>query len=283
MAPTFLMTLEPFVRGYFTPNANYWRGQPKVDLEYSYITDSAVAFEAYKNNEFDIIALAAEDLATVQQDPVLSKEAKIYPGSCTFAVMFHQLKEPFTDQKVREAFAMSFDREAWVTDVLKGLGSPTLTWIPPGYPGYDAAENRWGFDPEAAKAALAESSYGSVEGLPPITLTFSDTPRNRTRNEWLAAKWKENLGVDLALDPVEFDHLHRSDQGHHHRAADVHPGLVRGLPRSPELAERLLEDRRLRRAHRLLERRLRRPGQRGRHARSIRPSAPSSTPRRRPC
>ena len=29
----------------------------------------------------------------------------IYPGSCTFAVMFHQLKAPFTDQKVREAFA----------------------------------------------------------------------------------------------------------------------------------------------------------------------------------
>jgi oligopeptide transport system substrate-binding protein len=201
--PYVLESLEPFVRGYFTPNANYWRGQPKVNLEYSYINDSAVAFEAYKNNEFDIVPLAAEDLATVQQDPVLSKEALIYPGSCTFAIMFHQLKEPFTDQKVREAFAMSFDREGWVTDVLKGLGSPTLTWIPPGYPGYDAAENRWGFDPEAAKKALAESSYGGVEGLPPITLTFSDTPRNRTRNEWLAAKWKENLGVDLKLDPVE--------------------------------------------------------------------------------
>jgi len=201
--PFVLESLEPFVRGYFTPNASYWRGQPNVNLEYSYINDSAVAFEAYKNNEFDIIPLAAEDLATVQQDSVLSQEANIYPGSCTFAIMFHQLKEPFTDQKVREAFAMSFDREAWVADVLKGLGAPTLTWIPPGYPGYDAEENRWGFDPEAAKAALAESSYGGVEGLPPITLTFSDTPRNRTRNEWLAAKWKENLGVDLALDPVE--------------------------------------------------------------------------------
>jgi oligopeptide transport system substrate-binding protein len=201
--PYVLQNLEPFVKAYFTPNANYWRGTPVIDLEYAYITDSAVAFEAYKNNEFDVVGLAAEDLEVVQADPVLSQEAMIYPGSCTFAVMFHQLKEPFTDQKVREAFAMSFDREAWVRDVLRGLGSPTLTWIPPGYPGYDGEENRWGFDPEAAKQALAESSYGGVEGLPPITLTFSDTPRNRTRNEWLAAKWKEYLGVDLALDPVE--------------------------------------------------------------------------------
>jgi oligopeptide transport system substrate-binding protein len=201
--PFVLESLEPFVRGYFTPNPNYWEGQASYDLEYSYINDSAVAFEAYKNNEFDIIGLAAEDLGTVQADPQLSQEANIYPGSCTFAVMFHQLKEPFTDQKVREAFAMAYDRDGWVKDVLKDLGSPTLTWIPPGFPGYKEGETRWGYDPEAAKQALAESSYGGVEGLPPIELTFSDTPRNRTRYEWLAAKWKEVLGVEVTLNPVE--------------------------------------------------------------------------------
>lgn len=201
--PYVLQSLEPFVRGYFTPNQNYWRGKGMVDIEYSYINDSAVAFEAYKNNEFDIIAGAAEDLEVIKADPQLSQELNTYPGSCTFAVMFHQLKEPFTDQKVREAFAMALDRDSWVENVLRGLGAPTLTWIPPGFPGYDAEENRWGFDPDAAKAALAESSYGSVEALPPIKATFGDTPRNRTRWEWLAAKWKEVLGVEITLDPVE--------------------------------------------------------------------------------
>lgn len=201
--PYVMEVLEQGVRAFYTPNANYWGEVPKVSIDYAFITDSAVSFEAYKNNEFDIVGLAAEDLEVVQADPVLSQEANIYPGSCTFAVMFHQLKEPFTDQKVREAFAYALDREGWVKDVLRGLGSPTLTWIPPGYPGYDAEENRWGFDPEAAKQAIAESSYGSVENLPAITATFSDTPRNRTRWEWLAAKWKEVLGVDIALDPVE--------------------------------------------------------------------------------
>ncbi len=201
--PFAVNTLEQGVRALYTPNANYWGEVPQVSVDFAFITDSAVGFEAYKNNEFDIIPLAAEDLEVVQADPVLSADANIYPGSCTFAVMFHQLKEPFTDPKVREAFAHALDREAWVADVLRGLGSPTLTWIPPGFPGYDAEENRWGYDPEAALAAIAESSYGSVENLPPITLTFSDTPRNRTRNEWLAAKFKEVLGIDVTLDPVE--------------------------------------------------------------------------------
>jgi oligopeptide transport system substrate-binding protein len=201
--PFVLQSLEPFVRGYFTPNPNYWRGQAAYDLEYSYITDTAVAFEAYKNNEFDIIPLGAEDLLTVQADEQLNAEAQIYPGSCTFAMMFHQQKEPFNDPKVREAFTYAIDREAWVADVLNGLGAPTLTWIPPGFPGYQEGETRYGYDPDAALQAIADSTYGSVENLPEIVNTFSDTPRNRTRNEWLAAKWKEVLGVDVQLNPVE--------------------------------------------------------------------------------
>ncbi|MBX2998726.1 MAG: peptide ABC transporter substrate-binding protein [Caldilineaceae bacterium] len=201
--PFVLDTLEMGTRAFYTPNPNYWGEVPNVSVDFAFITDTAVAFEAYKNDEFDIITLAAEDYEVVMADPVLSQEANIYPGSCTFAVMFHQLKEPFTDQKVREAFAYALDRESWVRDVLRGLGSPTLTWIPQGFPGYDAEENRWGFDPEAAKQAIAESSYGSVENLPEIKVTFSDTPRNRVRWEWAVAKWKEVLGVDIALDPVE--------------------------------------------------------------------------------
>ena len=201
--PFVLKSLESYVKALYVPNPNYWGDKAQINIEYSYITDSAVSFEAYKNNEFDIIGAAAEDIDVIKTDPVLSKELISYPGSCTYALMFHQLKEPFTDQKVREAFAMGFDREAWVRDVLAGLGSPTLTWIPPGFPGYDANEKRWGYDPEAAKAALAASSYGSVDKLPEITLTFSDTPRNRKRNEWLAQMWKTSLGVDLKLNPVE--------------------------------------------------------------------------------
>ena len=191
------------MRTYFTPSPTYWGGTAKTDIEFSYINDSAVAFEAYKNDEFDINSVVGEDVDTIKADAELSKELISYPGACTTAVMFHQLKEPFTDQKVREAFAMALDRESYTRDLMHGLGTPTLTWIPPGFPGYDAKENRWGYDPEAARAALAASSYGSVDKLPPIIATIPDSPRIRTRWEWLVAKWKEVLGVDIKIDPVE--------------------------------------------------------------------------------
>lgn len=201
--PFMLTGLEQGTFMTFQPNPNYWRGVAKFNLEMRYITDSAVAFEAYKNDEFDIVPLAAEDLQTVQADNTLKDQAYIYPGSCTYAFFFPPFKEPFTDPKVRQAFAYATDREGWVRDIMKGLGSPTLTWIPAGWPGYDANENRWGYDPEKAKQAIAESSYGSIDKLPEITLTFSDTPRNRTRFEWLANNWKASLGVEVKLNPTE--------------------------------------------------------------------------------
>lgn len=203
--PYILQSLEPFVRGYFTPNPNYWGDKAKVDMEFSYITDTAVAFQAYQNNEFDIIGLAAEDLKTAQADATLSKEINIYPGSCTQALQFRNFTKPFDDPKVREAFSYAIDRERWVKDILQDLGSPALTWIPPGFPGFKEGETRFAFDAEKAKAALAESTYGSVEALPNIVLSFGDTPRNRTRNEWLAARFKEVFGdgLKIELNPVE--------------------------------------------------------------------------------
>ena len=252
--PYVMKSMEPYVRSRFEPNPNYWGNKAKVTIEYSYITDSAVAFQAYKNNEFDVVTMAAEDWDTVKVDAKLSKEAMVYPGSCTLAIFMHGDKEPFTDPKVRQAFAMSLDRDGFVKDVLRGLGSTTLTWIPKGYPGYKEGETRWAFNPEEAKKALAASKYGSVAKLPPITASFGDTPRNRTRWEWLAKKWKENLGVDIKLNPVEPTTYTGTDQGSQDLAADLWPArLVRGLSRSAELVVYVLEDRRVWRTHRLFE------------------------------
>jgi oligopeptide transport system substrate-binding protein len=203
--PWILTELDQNVVGKFASNPNYWAGEPNYDIEYYYITDSAVAFEAYKNNEFDVITSAGEDFAAIESDPELNAQHVVYAGSCTIAIMFHQLKDPFTDQKVREAFAYALDRDAWVQDVDSGLSLPTLTWIPPGFPGYQEGETRWGYNPEKALQAIAESSYGSVEALPEIDVTFGDTARNRVRHEWLVAKWKEvfGQGLKIKLNPVE--------------------------------------------------------------------------------
>jgi oligopeptide transport system substrate-binding protein len=160
--PWILSELDQGVTGKFVSNPNYWGGEPLYDIEFSYITDGAVQFEAYKNNEFDVILYGGDDVASIEADPELSAQNVVYAGSCTIAIMFHQLKDPFTDKKVREAFAYALDRDGWVADVDSNTSLPTLTWIPPDI-----------LDSRKAKPAMvttlrrprgvAESSYGSVE------------------------------------------------------------------------------------------------------------------------
>lgn len=211
--PFVWQSVEPFVKSVFVPNANYvGAGIPTYTLEFSYITDSAVAFEAYKNGEFDVVASAAEDLPVIDADADLTAQHVKYAGSCTTKIQFslhptwNGQPNPLADPKVREAFAFAYNAEGWVTDVDGGLGSATWSWIPPGYPGYDAA-SPLKFDVEAAKAALAAASepFNSAEKLNAMGLkmTYAASARNQQRHEWLAANYKENLGVDLALDPVE--------------------------------------------------------------------------------
>jgi oligopeptide transport system substrate-binding protein len=211
--PFIWKSVDPFVRSVFVPNPNFVGGPvPTYNIEYSYITDTAVAFEAYKNNEFDVIASVAEDLDAINSDPDLAAQHLQWPGSCTIKIQFslqptwNGKPNPFYDKKVREAFALAFDAEGWVKDVDGNLSTPTWTWIPPGYPGYDP-NTPLRFDPEAARAALAAAGeeFNTPEKLNALGLkmAFGDTARNRVRSEWLVANYKKHLGVDIALDPVD--------------------------------------------------------------------------------
>lgn len=208
--PFVLTVAEPFVRQHFVPNERYWRGLASYEMEYRYFTEDYVDTKSYLDGELDIfssngagidgiVSLLAADFMPAR----LAPEFEFQTGSCTYVLLLHQEREPFADGRVREAFAQAIDREAWVRDMLGGLGEQALTWIPPGYPGYDAEETRWSFDPEQARAALAESSYGGVAGLPTIQWTFGNTARGRWGAEWFAAQFQASLGVTVELDPVE--------------------------------------------------------------------------------
>ena len=140
--PFKLVSHENGQSAVFEANENYSGPNGPVKLksvEFSFITEGQVAFQAYQNGELDVIGVAAEDLAAVEGDPVMSKEAHDVQGSCTFYLGFNNAKPPFDNQKVRQAFAQAFDREAWVRDVLQNLGKPTQSFIPPGFPGYEAS------------------------------------------------------------------------------------------------------------------------------------------------
>jgi len=188
----------------FAANEQYWQGRPKLDgIEYVYVGDPAVALQAYRAGDLDIIGVGPTLLPEIRDDPELAAELLEYPVANTFYLAMSLTQEPFTDKQVREAFAYAFDRETFCTEIQSGSCVPTLTWIPPGVPGYRETD-QYGFDPEAAQQALAASSYGGPDTLPEIELTYiSDDPSEVARAEWIAGQYREILGVELVLDPVD--------------------------------------------------------------------------------
>jgi oligopeptide transport system substrate-binding protein len=166
------------------------------------INEGAVAFAAYRNNELDAVGVAAEDLRTVESDADLKAQVRDVPGSCTFYYGFNTAKAPFTDPKVRLAFAKSFDRGAFISDVQK-IGVAAESFMPPGLPGYDKDDHTQKFDGAAAKQLLASSSFAGKPELTGIKFTYSSSARNKTRIEWAQQQWKTNLGIDVTPDPVD--------------------------------------------------------------------------------
>ena len=166
------------------------------------INEGAVAFAAYRNNELDAVGVAAEDLRTVDSDADLKAQLRDVPGSCTFYYGFNTKRAPFTDPKVRLAFAQAFDRQAFINDVQK-IGTPAESFIPPGLPGYDKDDHAQKFDAAAAKANLAASSFAGKPELQGIKFTYSASARAKTRIEWAQQQWKTNLGIDVTPDPVD--------------------------------------------------------------------------------
>jgi oligopeptide transport system substrate-binding protein len=203
----------------------YWQGKPKIaGVQFRYIGDLAVQLQAYKNDELDIANIDPNDIPTVKGDPVLSKEYKEYTGSCTFVIAFNQKKPPFDNPRVREAFAYAFDRDAYINNVLKGSNTKTLTWIPQGYPGYDATETRFDFDPAKAKALLAEAGFPDGKGLPEIKYTYnSSNPANQSRYEYINQMYQKNLGITLTPDPLESAALNTN-----RRSNETYPQMYNG-------------------------------------------------------
>src|SRR5690606_5290688 len=101
------------------------------------------------------------------------------------------------NHKVREALAKAIDRNA-----LGEIGKPAIAGtskVPEAVPDHEKV-GAIPFDPEAARAALADAGYEGGEGMPTVTLLdFQNSP-------WVQAigeMWKENLNVEYQLDIVE--------------------------------------------------------------------------------
>ncbi|HEX2682075.1 MAG TPA: peptide ABC transporter substrate-binding protein, partial [Candidatus Dormibacteraeota bacterium] len=132
------------------PNPNYWGGAPHfTKIVEHFIADANTAFANYQTGALDAITVPLADVDVVRNDPVLSKQAKVYPKLTTFWMTFNGQKAPFDNAKVRLAFAKAIDRDKLNKQVQHDIQQSISSFIPKGMAGYDTSDNTQSFDPAA--------------------------------------------------------------------------------------------------------------------------------------
>ncbi len=192
------------------PNPRYWQGTAKLDRIEFYWLSEAAGLELYRQGGLELTRVTAETLAVAQADATLSKELRRVPAARVTYLGFNLKRAPFNDKNVRKALAYALDREAFVREVLLGLGKPHLSWIPPGIAGYDETAGRFGYDPQAALQTLIDAGYGTPDKkrvdcakLGTLKLTYSNTLRTQQLFSLIAANLTRVFACPVLLDPMD--------------------------------------------------------------------------------
>lgn len=103
------------------------------------------------------------------QDQAVAAGLQVQPSVSTtiFRMTMNTGSPPFDDLRVRQAMEHAVDRRAIVDGVFFGIGEPVAQLVPPDHwahhPGIGAEDPQYGYDPERARALLAEA--GHPDGL----------------------------------------------------------------------------------------------------------------------
>lgn len=137
---------------YFKP------GQPYADeIEFTITDDYSALDVAFRAGELDATVLSENSFVMYSQDPELSK------GLIEIAEMFTRHMgmnldvKPFDDVRVRQAINYAVDRDLIIKKLLKNKAFLATGWLPTPSSGFDPDRKPYPFDPEKAKALLAEA------------------------------------------------------------------------------------------------------------------------------
>ena len=179
----------------------YWGTPARFDLAtFRYFSDPNAMNTAMLSGDLDIITNVAAPQA-------LSKFAdttkyQVIKGTTNGEIVlgFNDAKAPFTDVRVRQAICYAIDRAALMNSVWDGQGMLIGSMVPPTDPWYQDLSGTYPFDPDKAKALLAEAGYAG--GLS-VNLQVPTLPYATGSAQFIASQLKD-VGVSVNVTQLDF-------------------------------------------------------------------------------
>ena len=179
---------------------DYWGEAPALEkITFKFISDPTAAFAAMMAGDIDVFPNypAPENLAQFEADPRFQVLVGSTEGETILAI--NNARPPFDDLRVRQAIAHAIDRKAIVDGAMFGYGTPIGSHFAPHHPAYVDLTGLASYDPEKAKALLAEAN---VAGLRP-TLMLPPPSYARRGGEIVASQLRA-VGIEPQIVNVEW-------------------------------------------------------------------------------
>lgn len=186
----------------YTANAEYWKGAPKVDKLNIRIVDGSQIYAGLQSGEIDITQHTMTDIPMQDYESIESLENVdiVYGSPVTNQSMFIQTAN-IQDVKVRQAMLYAIDREKILNELMKGHGEVVDGFLSSASPYFDETITPVKYDPEKAKALLAEAEWDGSKVLQFYVNSGDSTFVNAATI--MAAQWQA-VGIKAEVKTVDF-------------------------------------------------------------------------------
>ncbi len=185
----------------FAKNENHWReGVPYLDqITFKVGQEPIVALLRLQNGEVDVPGdgIPPAKFVEVMSDPAQAERVVEGGQPHTGYITMNTQMEPFDDVKVRQAVNMAIDKDR-IVQIINGRAVPANQPLPPSMPGYADAYEGYTYDPEAARALLAEA--GLEDGFETELYVMNTDPNPR-----IAQAIQQDLseiGIDASIQSL---------------------------------------------------------------------------------
>jgi len=138
----------------------YDTGKPYADkINIMIMGDASARDVAFRNKEVDVSVLGPAQYVAYKADPEMAKNIMEVAEVYTRHVGFNPDFKPFQDKRVRQAINYAIDSDLIIKRLAKDKAYRASGWLPVSSPAYDKDAKPYPYDPEKAKALLAEAGY----------------------------------------------------------------------------------------------------------------------------
>ncbi len=145
----------------------YWRGRPKLDkIIDRYFPEAGSSVIALRSGEIQFTYLTTDEALSLKDDPNITILSG--PSQVVNYLGFDLTDPRFQDVRVRQAFMYAIDRKAIVEQLYQGQATIVpCAYVLDKYLAPDA--NEYAYDPEKAKALLAEGGFDTSKPVQEVT------------------------------------------------------------------------------------------------------------------